>query len=233
MKKIILLVLTLFLAGCQQSGTQINMDKAQEIALAKAPGQIVSAKEELNDLKTEFDINILYDNVLHEFEINYEGTITSHEQTEQLSASTTTQIIGDNADNSITADEANEIALADAKGGEVISNKLDKDNGVQHYDIELLYDGVEHDYEVSTNGYIVAHEQERVAASNTTPEIITADKAASIAIERVGGGTVVENYLDTNDGIQEYDIEVQFENRRYDVEVNALTGDIISYELND
>ncbi|GHV31757.1 hypothetical protein FACS1894167_14420 [Synergistales bacterium] len=62
---------------------------------------------------------------------------------------------------------------------------------------------------------------------------ITAEKAKEIALSKVGGGTVVECKLDYEHGKQVYEIEIRYNGRKYEVDVDVATGNIVKYEIDD
>ena len=88
--------------------------------------------------------------------------------------------------------------------GEVISNKLVDDNeGIQR----------------TTND-----------SSNATDSFITEEEAKKIALDKVGGGSVVKTKLTTDDGEKVYKIEIHHNNKEYDIEIDAVSKEIIEYE---
>lgn len=60
--------------------------------------------------------------------------------------------------------------------------------------------------------------------------IISKSKAKSIALDKVGGGHITECELDTDDGIKKYEIKIIYNGHEYDIEINAGSGTIISFE---
>ncbi|GHS86262.1 hypothetical protein AGMMS49957_04100 [Synergistales bacterium] len=62
---------------------------------------------------------------------------------------------------------------------------------------------------------------------------ITAEKAKEIALSKVGGGTIVEFKLDYEHDKQVYEMEVRHNGREYEIDVDAATGDIVKYEIDD
>lgn len=62
---------------------------------------------------------------------------------------------------------------------------------------------------------------------------LSADEAAAIALERVGGGRVDEIEREFEHGRNEWKVEVVHAGAEHDVRVDALTGAITRYELDD
>lgn len=247
MKKLLpLLLMGFVLVGCNNSKS-ITIGEAKKIALKEVAGEVVLASEESDDGKIYFDIDVLKDNVLHEFEISSTGKITKHEkdtQTDDSSNNQTTTGTDSNTNTNtnngtsqtktlISAEEANRIAINKVGGGNVTSNDLDDDNddASKHYEIEIDFNNKEYDLIINAyTGDIVSFEEE---TNNHSAALISADEANRIATSRVGGGTVTSNELDDNDGTRHYEIEITFNNNEYDVVVNAVSGAIISFEQED
>lgn len=69
---------------------------------------------------------------------------------------------------------------------------------------------------------------------------VTDAKARDIALKKTGGGTVIkcnldDAYYDGDDDydIPNYDIKIQKGFKRFEIEVNAITGEILKYEIDD
>ncbi|MDD5936952.1 MAG: PepSY domain-containing protein [Clostridiales bacterium] len=137
--------------------------------------------------------------------------------------------------------------------------KNDIDDGIEKYDVEFNYEGKEYDYEISAiGGEIIKYDHEiedtnihnnvttntqgntqNDAANNTSnntnsTDNISVDKAKQIALSHAGltssKVTFKRTELDFDDGIQKYEVEFYYNNREYSYEINAKTGEILSYE---
>ena len=62
------------------------------------------------------------------------------------------------------------------------------------------------------------------------PSTISADRAKQIALSHagVGGASFIKAELDTDDGVQVYEIEFKVGNVEYEYDINAISGEIIS-----
>lgn len=143
--------------------------------------------------------------------------------------------------NKITIEEAKEIALkhANLKNDQVkfISEKSNIENGVEVYDIEFYHENEKYNYEInSSNGEIIEYdydaEYNNLSQQQTTTGI-TLEEAKEIALKHANltNDQVIfgKSEID-NDGIQKYDIEFYKDNVEYNYEIDANTGEIISYE---
>lgn len=72
------------------------------------------------------------------------------------------------------------------------------------------------------------------SSGNTGSSYIGESKAREIALTRAGlnggSGSVIEVELDREDGIMVYEVEIKSGGYEYQCEINAVTGEIISYE---
>ena len=140
----------------------------------------------------------------------------------------------------ISLDEAQEIALK-AIDGKVTKAKKERDDGIDYYDFEIISDNQKYEIEVDANtGKIIKNEKDTdyVPSSNEASQnnnsqatTISIDEAQRIAMEKVGNnGYLVKCELDIDDGIQKYEIEVKNGNIEYEIDIDAISGEIIKYE---
>ena len=167
-----------------------------------------------------------------------------------VTANNVTEYIGDV--------KAVEIAQADVKAIEsgeqtVIKNKFEIDDGYAEYDIDIVVGTTKYEYEINAlTGAIKSREIEKTkvkteitkqakapAQTNTTSapavyigevkatEIVQADIKLTDANEQ----TVVKAKLDYDDGRAEYDVTVKAGDKKYEYEIDAVTGEIIGREF--
>lgn len=158
--------------------------------------------------------------------------------------------------NKITMEQAQEIALKHAKltSDQVSFIKTDTEleNGIEVYNIEFSYENKEYDYKInSANGEIVEYDsdiedyditQQQATKENksVTPNNqnsnnskITVEKAKEISLKHANlkDNQVVfdKTEMDYDNGVQVYDIEFHYNNIEYNYEIDANTGNILSY----
>lgn len=158
--------------------------------------------------------------------------------------------------NKITMEQAQEIALKHAKltSDQVSFIKTDTEleNGIEVYNIEFSYENKEYDYKInSANGEIVEYDsdiedyditQQQATEGNksVTPNNqnsnnskITVEKAKEISLKHANlkDNQVVfdKTEMDYDNGVQVYDIEFHYNNIEYNYEIDANTGNILSY----
>ena len=162
-----------------------------------------------------------------------------------------------NSNNSkITMEQAQEIALKHAKltSDQVSFIKIDTEleNGIEVYNIEFSYENKEYDYKInSANGEIVEYDSDiedyditQQQATNENKSVtpnnqnsnnskITVEKAKEISLKHANlkDNQVVfdKTEMDYDNGVQVYDIEFHYNNIEYNYEIDANTGNILSY----
>ena len=143
----------------------------------------------------------------------------------------------------VTIDEAKEIALKHAglTSDQVsfVEAESDIDNGVEKYNIEFYYGNKEYDYEInSNNGEIIKYDYDAEYNQNqnnvNSVVNISEEQAKEIALKHAGITSDQVSFIkfgvDVDNGIQIYEVEFYYNNREYSYEINANTGEILSYE---
>ena len=179
------------------------------------------------------------------------STQNSNESNVQNSSESNTQNNNVNNIGEISLDKAKEIALSHAGLSSdqvtfVQANK-DFDDGIQKYDIEFYCNGKEYDYEINAaNGEIIQYDYDMeynyIPNNNTTNNQgnvnttanISAERAKEIALSHAGLAsnqvTFKRTELDFDYGIKKYDIGFYYNYREYSYEIDANTGNVLSYE---
>ena len=151
----------------------------------------------------------------------------------------------------ISLDKAKEIALShaglSAEQVTFVQANMDFDDGIQKYDIKFYCNGQEYDYEInSSNGQIIQFDYDMeynyIPNNNTTNYQSNVNTTANISVERakeiaLSHAGLASNQvtfqrieLDFDNGIQKYEIEFYYNYREYSYEIDANTGNILSYE---
>lgn len=146
--------------------------------------------------------------------------------------------------NDIGEKKAKEIAIAHSGVEQKNLSKLklskEKDEFKEVYDIEFVdhANGMEYDYEIlASDGSIYAVESEKFnQVSEITKEIaakmkITHEEAAKLALDRVSGATMTDLYmhLEHVNGSYVYDGEIVYDQKEYDFEIDANTGEFLEW----
>lgn len=146
----------------------------------------------------------------------------------------------------ITKDQAVQIALNQVQGAgtsDVIRSDKTVSDGNVVYDITIIYDGSEYDFEISaSDGSILEQDSDKVAALPAAEAGSTGkfslDDAKAAALAEVEGATasdIVKAKKGYDDGVREYEIEIHYNGLEHDFTYNAISGEIIekSVELLD
>lgn len=153
-----------------------------------------------------------------------------------------TSCISNKGSNKITLDEAKEIVLkhANLEANQVSFIKLEYD-GFEKYDIEFYYNNKEYDYEIDAkSGKIIEYDYDienydnGQKIDNSNNKKITIEEAKDIVLKHSGlhsdQVSFVKLEYDIDDVAGKYDIEFYYNNKQYDYEVDANTGNIIGYD---
>lgn len=127
----------------------------------------------------------------------------------------------------ISLKDAEKIALEDVNG-EIVKSQEEIDDGHKKFEINIIKDNVKYEFEIDRAGNIISKDSETIDTHNNNDAYISIDEANKIALESVGGGTIIKNELDDDDGRMIYEIEIMKDNMEYDVKIDAISGEVIS-----
>ena len=140
----------------------------------------------------------------------------------------------------ITEDEAKGIALEHAKVNEAdltgLRIRQERDDGVDIYDVEFYAGNREYDYEIRiSDGQILQSDSDieddfytSMASAAAYPEADA--RAAALARVRGAAEQDISMHLEQDDGRLIYEGKIVYEQMEYDFEIDAGTGDFISWE---
>lgn len=148
-------------------------------------------------------------------------------------------------DNYIGLSEAKRIALADAglKSSQVtfVQTDMVKTSGIWQYEIEFYTaSGKEYDYSIDALTGKVRHvdydaEHHNTSGSEQKDDYIGVAKAKEKALDRAGltarQVTFTKAKLDHEDGRMVYELKFYADNKKYECDVDALTGEVIDWEM--
>ena len=169
---------------------------------------------------------------------------------QHATAGSTTMVNG-----GITEQEAKDIATGNAGVTEeqiqYITVKQDWDDGRARYEVEFTAAGVEYDYELdASDGRILSADSEVIekgyrasqngttgsqnaaGTSQTAPGGVSIETAKQTVMDRIPGIDAGNIYIhpDYDDGISLYEGEAYYAEVKYEFEINAENGNIISWE---
>lgn len=246
-------------ASAASRATYIGKDAAKSTALEHADlteGDVTFIKTKLDyeDGKRVYDVEFYSESSEYDYEIDaYTGEILSYDydvekysapgggsrppQNSGSSGSGTGQYIGEAAAKSAA------LSHAGVTESEVtfIKSKLDYDDGRRVYDVEFYKDGAEYDYEIDAyTGKILSYDYDIENYSATPPSSGSGDYIGLEAAKDIALGkakleksqvTFTEASLERDDGMMVYQIGFVSGDKEYEVEVNAVTGAVIDYDV--
>ena len=119
---------------------------------------------------------------------------------------------------------------------------LDRENGRMVYEGEIYYNGQEYEFDIdAVTGDIVKWKVDGVSNNSgyvnnnvNNSQTITMEKAKSIALAQVPGANEShfgEIDLDHDHGRTVYEIEIFYNNSKYEFDIDASTGEIVGTEV--
>lgn len=120
--------------------------------------------------------------------------------------------------------------------------RLDRDDGRQVYEIEFYSADQEYDYEIdAADGSILSFQREmneKAWAQNSSSAAqgaaLSEADARSLALAQVPGAVednIVKFELDHDDGRSVYEIKIVSNNAKYEIKIDANTGEILKLEM--
>ncbi len=223
---------------------RITLEEAKNTALSHAgiaasEASFTKTKLDRDDGREEYDIEFTAADYKYEYEIDAEsGKVLSNSKEMRIKQTEST------AAGRITLDEAKNIALSHAgiAASEVsfTKTKLDYDDGREEYDIEFLSDDYEYEYEIdSQSGSVLSNSKEarKRQTISAAEGRLTLDDAKNAALDHAGvsasDATFTKTKLDYDDGREEYDIKFYVGGWKYEYTIDAVTGEIIEFDMED
>lgn len=148
---------------------------------------------------------------------------------------------GSSADqNLIPEEEAKSIALKDAglTEGQIsdIRIRLEKDDGIQQYEVEFYAGDKEYDYEIdAASGNILSKDmdiEDDFKKSGASDAAISEEEAKKTALKKVSGAgeNDIKIRLDHDDGKAVYEGSIIYKDKKYEFEIDANSGKILDWE---
>ena len=129
-----------------------------------------------------------------------------------------------------------------ASNSHVKKINLDRENGIMVYEGEIYYNGQEYEFDIdAVTGDIVKWKVDEISNNSgyinnnvNNSQTITMEKAKSIALAQVPGANQShfgKIELDHDHGRAVYEIEIFYNNSKYEFDIDASTGEIIGTEV--
>lgn len=119
-----------------------------------------------------------------------------------------------------------------ADGVTFVKTRLDRDNGTVVYEVEFYAGNQEYDYEIDAlTGAVVEYDNDAEYVAPGQAAYIGEAKAKAIAQAKAPGAAVTKCELDLDDGRAKYELELRSGATEYDCEVDAVTGTILTWEI--
>lgn len=225
------------LTGSAEKSNAITAQEAKNIALKQFDGQIIDFDYDNDDNIPHYEIEIKTATEKLELEVNAKtGSLTV---VERETLNTVKQQTSKTSANIMTKQQAMDIALKQASGN-VTKAKLD--DGV--YEIIVRDGSIANEFNIDAQtGAILNHtkwDNKNISYKNDNDDysyakpgnLISSEQAIAIA-QKQASGRVIKTKLDKDDGLYVYEIEIRDGHIEHEFEIDAQTGKILEYSIDD
>lgn len=131
-----------------------------------------------------------------------------------------------------SANQARQKALRQVSNAAVTDVDLDRENGEQVYEVELVKGTKKYDitYRVSDGKMLEYGWEKTVVSPAASRSLLTVDQCRQLALAKVKNGTITAISQKVDDGIDIYKVKVTAGNKRYTLKYHARTGALIEYQ---
>lgn len=122
-------------------------------------------------------------------------------------------------------EEAKKIGLNKVGGGKIVEIEADD----EEYKLKIIYEDKEYEVEIDAlSGKIKDFDIDDIEDDyKEKNKRISFSQAEKIALNLVGGGKITDFELDDD----EYEIEIKFNDKEHEIEIDAYSGQVIEYEI--
>ena len=234
-------------------GNSVTLDDAKKAALADAglsesDVSFAKTEQDMDDNAQVYDIVFSTADKKYEYEVNASDGSIIERDVRSLTIPQSSLSGESSTEQYISVDKAKEIALKDAKLSSTdvkfTKSELDTDSGIKVYDIEFTAFDKKYEYEIgAVDGSIIEMDIRMLSfiPSSGTSENSGADQyiglesaketALNDANVTSSDVTFTKTRLDSDDSTPSYDIEFQTKDKKYDYEIDALSGNIVEKDI--
>lgn len=213
------------------SRVNLNETKIKEIVLKEIPkAEILSVELDKDDLLKKYKVKFKVDSYYGKFEVNPEtGVILEKEY--KLNNEYEYNY---NSNNYITIYKVKEIALKEVTNGTITDIDIEYYNTKSVYEVEIKSNN--NKYELVLDALtgekisLTLKNSRAQITENTAKNIISAEEAKQVVLNKVPGAVIKKIELDYDDGVAIYEGEMYRGSYEYEFEINAYTGEIIEWE---
>ena len=212
---------------------------AQKYDISKGKAELILKVLKQNSLLKEEDLVKLNINEINVLLENKNNTTT---KVEKQGTASTKAYIGESKAKSIALDHA---GVTKTLKMEV---EFDADDGMLIYDVEFETSTYEYDKEKnddvisnnnsntnnnSNNSSSNSNNNSSSNANSNNTNFISSSKAKEIALNHAGASSVKNLEIELDKEDKEYSVEFIYNNKEYEYEINAVTGKIIEYDIDN
>lgn len=130
----------------------------------------------------------------------------------------------------LSEEQVKAIVLEEVSNGKIVEIDTDFDHNTTNYEIKVIEGNTGYDIEIDAfSGAILKREENpnlAPSSPNTAP-IISEEEAKELALQQAPGGQVMNVTYENDPYDPYYNINVTLGNYEYDIEISALSGEVI------
>ncbi|QTD40456.1 PepSY domain-containing protein [Sporosarcina sp. Te-1] len=202
----------------------LTLQQAKELAVQQVGGHVTEIELEKKKSGPVYEVEVESRGIEYELDIDaLNGAVSVRKQQSHVPADVSGKLLSE------------EQAIAAAKklaSGKVVDIELDEDDDQYYYDIDLRDGNYAYDVKVDAiTGEIVTFEKEFKSGKNNkqSGQVLTKEEALAFA-KKHAVGNVKKIELDREDGRRVYEIEMKDDQFKYEIDLDAVTGDLITFE---
>lgn len=236
MKKKILVLSVLLLVSAAALFAAITKQDAENIAIkdsgiASSDIEYMRTRLDWENGERVYDVEFYAAGVEYDYEIALsDGKILSYDREAE-------RIWNRSLQDGISRDEALLIAFENAgiseKDASRVKVEMDRDDGVMLYEIEFRSADYKYEYEISNNAEILSYQIEKRGLSRVGRDAVVIDRAEAEAIitSYLPEGVEIMGFeRDYDDGRYTYEAKAYGDGIEYEVEIDAVTRELTSYQ---
>lgn len=233
------------LSNTEQTNT-ISEEEAKQIAfehagIEEADAVKLKIKTDREDGREVYEVDFDTADQEYEYDIDAETGEIVKTDTDTRNVKNSTKTDPSGSSRAVTEEEAKQAAFEHAGVEESdatsLTIKIDEEDDQEIYDVEFRTEEKKYEYEIDTvSGEVVSSDIDQKNSTNTDEagsEYIGLDEAKAIALEKVSGAADKHIRIeldDEDDDRSKYEGEIIFEEKEYDFEIDAFTGEIVDWD---
>lgn len=243
----LILILSISIVACQNNNTLLSEAEAKKLALehfklGEDEVNFNKFKKELDDGLEVFEMEFQTENENFEIELNAKtGEVLSYERDGIKSTGSSDSPSKDLLSEADAKDIALDYFKLDSSEANFTKFEKDFDDGIEAYEIKLTSDREKFKIKIDAlDGSVIKSEKKPLdlgaSPADSNKDVLSEAEAKKIILDRIPGADeshFVKFKSDIDNGKLKYEGELLYKGLEYEFEMDAKTGEIIEWEIDD